>query len=192
MATSRGTRIGIWIIAVVMAVGTIGSFAVMMLANDNQKIDEDMSMKAYEEQMKQMAEESAANSESFTSKHKPAKFDGGKVKELKSELLEQGKGKAIKATDTVNVSYTGWTSDGKIFDSSKRKDSEDAPIDLSLGSVIPGWTEGLTGVKAGSTVLLTIPSEKAYGEAGSGTIPANAPLQFVIKVHGITENEVEE
>ena len=56
---------------------------------------------------------------------------------------------------------------------------------MSLSGVIKGWTEGLTGVKVGSTVRLTIPADKAYGAQGSGIIPANAPLEFIVQVHKI-------
>lgn len=199
MATTRGTRIGIWIIAVVMTVGTIGSFLVMVLANDNQKIDEQMQQKQYEqmikeqeEESKRMAEENAANSEAFGVR-KPAKFDAAQVKTLKTDVLTKGKGATVKATDTIKVSYTGWLSSGKIFDSSKKKDAKDAPVELSLdGGVIEGWTEGLAGAKVGSTVLLTIPADKAYKETGSGIIPPNAPLQFVVKIHSIGQKEAQQ
>lgn len=190
MATSKATRIGIWFIAVFMLVGTIGSFAVMVLANDNQRIDEQMQQKEYDEylsEMKKQSEENAKKSEPIES-YKAVAFKGEDVTELKKEILVEGKGPVVKESDAINVSYFGWLEDGTIFDSSK-KEGTDTPIDLSLMQVIPGWTEGLTGVKEGSVVKLTIPAEKGYGEAGSGVIPPNAPLQFILKIHKISTTE---
>jgi peptidylprolyl isomerase len=56
-------------------------------------------------------------------------------------------------------------------------------VSFALDNVIEGWQQGLPGVKVGSRVVLAIPSDKAYGEAGSGKdIPPNADLIFVIDV----------
>ena len=189
MATPRSQRIGIWIIAIVLTIGTLGSFLVMVLSIKNQSIDNAEYQKQYQaylEEQKKSAQTNADNSESFSSAYAALAFDASSVTELKVDTLVAGSGDTIKASDSVNVSYFGWTSDGVIFDSSKKKDaSADAPTTLSLGSVISGWTEGLTGVKVGSTVKLTIPSGKAYSTTGSGIIPANAPLQFIIQIHKI-------
>jgi len=54
---------------------------------------------------------------------------------------------------------------------------------LSLSGVIAGWTQGLTGVKVGSVVRLTIPASLAYGSTAEGVIPADSPLEFIIEVH---------
>jgi peptidylprolyl isomerase len=51
--------------------------------------------------------------------------------------------------------------------------------------VIKGWTDGLAGQRVGSTVKLTIPADQGYGATGSGIIPANAPLQFIVVIHSI-------
>lgn len=95
------------------------------------------------------------------------------------QVLTEGKGEVLKATDSVSALYTGWTwSDGKKFDSSFDKG---APVDFSLQGVIPGWTLGLAGQKVGSTVLLTIPSSLAYGDSPDSGKPAG-PLVFVVKI----------
>jgi len=191
MATPKAQRIGIWIITIVLGLGTLGSFIVMGLSMQNQKIDQATQqkdyaeqMKKYQEQQKVAAQENAAKSEALEG-YSAAAFDAAAVTALQVETLVEGDGAAVKATDTIKASYFGWTSDGKIFDSSKKKDTADAPISFALSGVIKGWTEGLTGVKVGSTVKLTIPSDKAYGATGSGTIPANAPLVFIVKVDSI-------
>ncbi len=109
-------------------------------------------------------------------------FDKAGVTELKVETLKEGDGTAATAASTVNANYFGWTSDGKIFDSSQ-KNGTATPISFPLSGVISGWTEGLTGVKAGSTVKLTIPADKAYGVTGSPpAIGANEPLVFIVEL----------
>jgi FKBP-type peptidyl-prolyl cis-trans isomerase len=188
MATSQSQRIGIWIIAVVMVIGTLGSFAAMVLANDNAKIDQqnqDKLLADYQKQQQQAAEEGAAQSEPLDG-YEAKPFSADSVTELKKEILKKGDGAVLKSSDSINVSYFGWLPDGRIFDSSK-KAGKDTPIDLSLQGVIAGWTEGLTGEKVGSTVKLVIPAEKAYGPQASGTIPANSPLTFILKINKLTE-----
>ncbi|MEI6228737.1 MAG: FKBP-type peptidyl-prolyl cis-trans isomerase [Candidatus Saccharibacteria bacterium] len=187
MATPRSQRIGIWVIAIVLTVGTLGSFLVMGLSVNNQKIDQAELQKQQDQLLadqKSGAQTNADNSEGFGG-YQPRTFDAAAVRELKVETLSQGDGQAIVATDSINASYFGWASDGKIFDSSKKKGSDDSPVTFSLSGVIAGWTEGLTGVKVGSIVRLTIPAVKAYGEGGSGAITANSPLEFIVQVHSI-------
>ena len=187
----RAQRIGIWIIAIVMTVGTIGSFVVVILANDNAKIDQAQQAKdqaaqlaAYKQQQQVAAQTNADNSEALPG-YSAVAFDPASVTALKSEVLVQGTGDVVKSSDSINASYFGWTSDGKIFDSSKKKSADDAPVTFALNGVIQGWSDGLTGVKVGSVVRLMIPADKAYGETGSGIIPANAPLEFIVEIHKI-------
>jgi len=191
MATPRGQRIGIWIIAIVLSVGTLGSFLVMALSINNQKIDSATQQKQYDEQIKQYleqqkvaAQDNADKSEALPG-YESRTFDAASVNKIVVETLVAGDGDSVKATDSINSSYFGWASDGKIFDSSKKKDAEDTPVTFSLANVIAGWTEGLAGVQVGSTVRLTIPADKAYGDSGSGIITANSPLEFIVVVHGI-------
>lgn len=112
-------------------------------------------------------------------------FDKAAVSELKVEELKPGEGTEATASSTVSANYFGWTSDGKIFDSS-RKSGTTTPVDFPLNGVIAGWTEGLTGAKPGSVRKLTIPADKAYGEAGSPpSIGANEPLVFIVEVKSV-------
>jgi len=108
-------------------------------------------------------------------------FDAASVTELKVETLTQGEGTAATAESTVNANYFGWTADGKIFDSTNKSGTV-TPIDFPLSGVIAGWTEGLTGVKQGSTVKLTIPAEKAYGSTDDGSGRPVGPLVFIVEV----------
>lgn len=108
-------------------------------------------------------------------------FDAASVTALKVETLKEGDGKVADAGSTVSANYFGWSADGKIFDSSF-KNGAATPIDFALNEVIPGWTEGLTGVKAGSTVKLTIPADKAYGAEDKGDGRPFGPLVFIVEL----------
>lgn len=190
MATSNSQRIGIWVIAGVMLVGTLGSFAAMMIEPANQATDqaEFAKQQAAAQQEQQAAAEERAKSAEPLESYTATAFDDTSVTELKKEVLVQGSGIAVKETDTINVSYFGWLASGNIFDSSKRS-GVNTPIELPLNGVIAGWTEGLKGEKVGSTVKLTIPAEKAYGAQASGSIPANSPLAFIVTINSISTVE---
>lgn len=110
----------------------------------------------------------------------PTALSGG----LEYVDIKVGSGTAAQTGSTVSVEYTGWlASNGKKFDSSY--DNGGQPFTLTLGQkqVIPGWEEGLVGMKAGGTRRMLIPPALAYGSAGSGsTIPPNATLIFDVTV----------
>lgn len=108
-------------------------------------------------------------------------FDKAAVTELQVETLKQGEGPVASAASTVKANYFGWTSDGKIFDSSQRGGAA-APVEFPLSGVIKGWTEGLTGVKQGSVVKLLIPAEKAYGAQDMGDGRPFGPLAFIVEL----------
>ncbi len=105
------------------------------------------------------------------------------VTELKIEDVKEGTGAAIKAGDTVVVNYEGKLLNGQVFDSSfTRNQPFETPI--GVGRVIPGWDQGMIGMKIGGKRVITIPSKLAYGEAGAGNgvIPPNAGLIFTIEL----------
>jgi peptidylprolyl isomerase len=96
-----------------------------------------------------------------------------------------GTGAEAKVGETVTVNYVGVLyKGGKEFDASwKRK--EPFSFALGKGQVIKGWDQGVTGMKVGGRRELIIPSALAYGANGSPpTIPANAPLVFVVDLLG--------
>jgi FKBP-type peptidyl-prolyl cis-trans isomerase len=79
---------------------------------------------------------------------------------LAYKVLAEGDGKdKPRAWDRVKVDYTGWTSDGNMFDSSVAKGR---PATFEVGKVIPGWTEALQLMTAGDTMRFWIPEELAY------------------------------
>lgn len=193
MATPRSQRIGIWIIAIVMAVGTIGSFLVIILSNTNDKSDKarlteltNQYQAEYEAYQKKVTDQntrlSAENYDEFNAySNRPAAFDAASVTELKTEDLKVGDGEEITASSSFAAFYIGWNPSGKVFDSSIDNGTLKAPFSVSPGGVIQGWSEGVVGMKQGGVRLLTIPAAKAYGETGSGDdIPPNTPLKFVI------------
>ena len=79
---------------------------------------------------------------------------------LASKVIKAGTGKVHPAAaDTVKVHYSGWTTDGKMFDSSVVRGK---PSTFGLNRVIKGWTEGLQLMVAGDKFRFWIPTELAY------------------------------
>jgi len=88
---------------------------------------------------------------------------------LASKVIKKGTGtKKPKATDTVEVHYSGWTLDGKMFDSSV---SRGQTTSFPLNGVIKGWTEGLQLMVEGEKRRFWIPADLAYGENPGGGRP---------------------
>ena len=101
--------------------------------------------------------------------------------ELKIEDILAGSGKEAKNGNKLTVNYSGTLTDGTEFDSSYGR-NEPFTFTLGAGSVIPGWDQGLLGMKEKGKRKLTIPSDLAYGESGSGPIPPNSTLIFEIEL----------
>jgi peptidylprolyl isomerase len=100
---------------------------------------------------------------------------------LVTKDLIQGTGQPAAAGKTVTVNYVGVLyKGGKEFDSSWKR-NQPFTTALSPGSVIPGWVQGLSGMKVGGRRELIIPPSLAYGAKGSPpTIPPNSTLVFVV------------
>lgn len=191
MATPKSQRIGIWVIAVVMLVGTLGSFAAMVLQGNNAKTDQDQQNKMLEEYKKQMEDQKKRAKElsdvhypTFKEyKSVPAAFDMNVGDTVKTRDLKTGTGEEITADTKYQAYYVGWNPKGKTFDSSFDSEGLKAPIDTTEISLIAGWNEGVTGMKVGGVREITIPSDKAYGEQGSGDdIPPNTPIKFIVMI----------
>ncbi|GEM_PF-1611238 len=107
-------------------------------------------------------------------------------KDLAVDVLEEGKGEAATATSKVKAKYTGVTwADGKEFDGNF---DADEGTEFTLDGVIKGWTEGMTGLKAGSKVLLTIPADKAYGNSSTSGSPTGT-LVFYVELESVTAGD---
>lgn len=204
MATTKAQRVGISIILVVTIIGTIGSFAVMILSQQNQTKEAQKQQKDYADYQKKYEEYQAkvqAQADELSAKYyltfsqytnlvSEFNLDEAEKGGLKTDDVLVGDGEEV--TDDTNLSayYVGWLPSGKIFDQSVSSGKLNAPIALSPklsgAGVIDGWKEGMKGMKLGGVRVITIPSEKAYGEAGSKdstgkeTIPANTPLKFLV------------
>jgi FKBP-type peptidyl-prolyl cis-trans isomerase FkpA len=107
-----------------------------------------------------------------------ASSDNSKTPQLVIQDEVVGTGSEAQAGNTITVNYVGKLQDGTVFDTSVGK----TPFQFTLGSgqVIPGWDQGLQGMKVGGKRLLIVPSELAYGAQGIGPIPPNATLVFEV------------
>jgi peptidylprolyl isomerase len=121
----------------------------------------------------------------------PAKGDptvpqvtGKLSKKLVTKDIKVGHGVAAKSGDKVTVKYVGVSCDsGTAFDASYTDGAknQELPFQLGVGQVIPGWDQGIVGMKAGGVRELIIPASLAYKAAGSGTtIPGNDTLVFLV------------
>lgn len=109
------------------------------------------------------------------------------IQGMKVEILKEGTGESTKNGDTVTVHYIGTLENGEKFDSSWDRGTPFSFI-LGAGQVIKGWDLGVAGMKIGEQRKLTIPSELAYGDAGTpgGPIPPKATLIFEVELLGIS------
>ncbi len=115
--------------------------------------------------------------------------------QLQKVDLAPGDGAAIAPGATAVMQYTGWLYEaaapdhkGKKFDSSLDR-NQPFRFQLGAGQVIPGWDQGVQGMKVGGKRRLTIPPALAYGDAGAGgVIPPGATLVFDVELVGI-ENQ---
>ncbi len=89
----------------------------------------------------------------------------------------------VKPGDQITVHYTLWLPDGTLIDNFG---GQAFTITLSNTNVIQGWVDGLTGTVQGTTRQLVIPPALGYGDAGSGKIPGNATLIFLVTMDRIT------
>jgi len=104
---------------------------------------------------------------------------------LQVEDMVVGTGDEAIKGKLVSVHYTGWLTDGKKFDSSKDR-GQPFQFPLGRGHVIPGWDQGVEGMKVGGKRKLTIPPELGYGAQGAGgVIPGNATLVFEVELLGV-------
>jgi FKBP-type peptidyl-prolyl cis-trans isomerase FkpA len=104
------------------------------------------------------------------------------------EDLREGSGALCTGRgQTAIVHYTGWLEDGTPFDSSRDRNKPFSfPVQCSY--VIPGWDEGVIGMRVGGLRRLTVPPSLGYGAKGAGgVIPPNATLVFEIELLEISE-----
>jgi peptidylprolyl isomerase len=125
-----------------------------------------------------MSAQEAAKEKGKTSPAKTVTTASG----LKYVDVKVGSGAAPVKGKQVKVHYTGTLENGKKFDSSVDR-NEPFVFVIGVGQVIPGWDEGVMGMKVGGKRKLTIPSQLGYGARGAGPdIPPNATLLFDVEL----------
>jgi peptidylprolyl isomerase len=120
--------------------------------------------------------------EDTSSKPELAAPEGSPPAELEKRDIVRGKGPKAKKGDNLAMQYVGvsWST-GQQFDASWDRGKEPFTFELGAGGVIPGWDEGLVGMREGGRRLLVIPAEKAYGAEGRPPdIVPNETLIFVV------------
>jgi peptidylprolyl isomerase len=109
---------------------------------------------------------------------------------LKYYDIVEGDGDEAASGMSVTVDYTGWLTSNVKFDSSLDA-GQPFTFTLGTGGVIPGWDEGVAGMKVGGKRQLVIPAELGYGETGGGIIPPNATLIFEVELLEVAEAPTE-
>jgi peptidylprolyl isomerase len=106
-------------------------------------------------------------------------------KDLIVDVLKEGTGKVATESSTVTAKYQGvrWA-DGKVFDGTYDKSPKTA--DFPLNGVIAGWTKGLTGLKQGTKVMLTIPTSMAYGKDAATQGKPAGTLVFIVELDKVS------
>lgn len=100
---------------------------------------------------------------------------------LTYETLKPGTGPEARPGQYLSLHYTGTLPDGTVFDSSR--DRGPFPLQLGVSRVIPGWHQGIAGMRVGERRKLTIPPQLAYGAEGRPPkIPPNATLIFEVEL----------
>lgn len=120
----------------------------------------------------------------------PVKFPDG----LQFIDVKVGDGQVVQKGDQISVQYTGWLSNGTKFDSSRDR-GQAFDVTIGQGQVIPGWDEGVPGMKVGGQRKLIIPPALGYGSQGVPqgcssapgstqpcSIPGNSTLVFMVEV----------
>jgi peptidylprolyl isomerase len=173
----------IWAFAGIMAIGTMGSFFLIIVANQNDQREAAEMQEMYDRLLSCQVTEVP---DAIYEEPEPIEFEEGSIGDsVETEDVIVGTGREVSAADAcVVVHYQGNLSDGTVFDGSYDGD----PIAFTLDGVIAGWQEGLQGMKEGGQRVIKIPAELAYGAAGSPpTIGPNEPLVFTVDLIEVKE-----
>ena len=116
----------------------------------------------------------------------PTAPDQSSIQFSQSEL-RAGTGAEATAGKRITVNYAGWLyspsapdNKGELFDTNVGRGP--GTFTLGAGQVIPGWDQGLVGLKVGGVRRLVVPPSLAYGASGNGPIPPNAALVFEVEL----------
>lgn len=103
---------------------------------------------------------------------------------LQTEDTVVGTGAVAANGDTVTVNYVGKLQNGTVFDDSYAR-NQPSTFQIGAGQVIPGFEQGILGMRVGGKRRLTIPPNLAYGSDGRGPIPPNATIVFDVELMAI-------
>lgn len=166
----------------------------LQLSNDEMSAALEQYQKAQQAELaaekKKVAQENRKKSQAFLDEN--ADKEGVKTTDsgLQYEVLESGDGESPGDDDTVRVNYEGTLPDGTVFDSSYERGE---PISFQVGQVIPGWQEALKMMSVGDTWRIAVPSDLAYGSAGTGgPIGPNQALQFKVELLAVNPEPADE
>ncbi len=108
---------------------------------------------------------------------------------LEVRVTREGTGPIPRPGQVVVAHYVGTLSDGTRFDSS-RESGDPIGFTLGRGQVIKGWDEAFARLRVGSTAVLTIPPELAYGAKQRGPIPPNSTLVFEVELLDVKDGSL--
>lgn len=215
LKTSPKQRLVIIAIAIFMLASTFALYAGIVLnygnntaANQANSEKQARFEELYEEYSKKVDAQSKELSnvyfEEFSGYRSQVKaFNAASVNALTVNDLKVGDGAEIDSLTNTNYAayYVGWLADETVFDSSfddfKNATHLNAPL-MGSTSMIQGWLEGLArneeegkviweGMRIGGVREITIPAALGYGDQAQGTIPANSPLKFIVKLIPVPE-----
>lgn len=133
------------------------------------------------------AEENKAKGEAFMSQNKAKEGVVSLPSGLQYKIIQTGTGAKPAKDDTVTVEYTGKLIDGQVFDSTEKTGK---PATFKVSQVIPGWTEALQLMPAGSTWEVYVPASLAYGPRSvGGPIGPNETLIFKIHLISVKKSD---
>ena len=99
-----------------------------------------------------------------------------------------GDGATVVPGTCVSLHYVGKLEDGSVFDSSEERG---VPFEFTVGAgqVVPGWEDGMVGMRVGGLRRIIIPPERGFGSEGHGDIPPDATVTLEIELLEIVEPE---
>lgn len=191
MATSNGQRVVAFLLAALFLMSTLGATGYVIW-----QINQDDGVIVQETPEEKAAAEALAERQALADSGNAACGDGlydplapratptvttnsGAITELTTVDVVVGEGEEVQPGDCVAALYYGTlATTGEKFDGNY---DSGQPIEFSLNQVIPGWTNGIPGMKIGGVRRLLIPAELGYGAQGSGdVIPPNSDLIFEV------------
>lgn len=196
-STSKAQRIGIWVIAIVMAIGTLVSFFIFLLPTSNippktdQQKDYERQLAEFQKQQELCPSGPVEDKKLDPAPTVPELTAAGDIAELRTEDITVGDGDTVASGDCVELFYHGvLASDAKAFAGGDNY-AEGVPYRSATTGFVPGFAEGVVGMKVGGERKIYIPSDLAYGAnpPEGGDIPQNADLVFVVRIIGKYEKE---